>query len=61
MKSKYVEIIKKLVEDGVAPVATNAMGTSSSKAGTGPVDTYDPLLMKKRKLNTILRRRNPNG
>jgi hypothetical protein len=50
-----------LTEDGVAAVATNAMGTSSSTAGTGPIDTYDPLLNKKKKLNDILRRRVPNG
>jgi len=45
---------KKLKEDGIAPVATNAMGTSSSKAGTGPVDTFDPLLLKtKKKLRDV--------
>ena len=29
-------------------VPTNAMGQSSSTAGTGGVDTYDPLLTKKK-------------
>jgi hypothetical protein len=43
----------KLREDGIAPVATNAMGASSSKTGTGPVDTYNPLLRTKKKLRDV--------
>ncbi len=35
----------KLKEDAGGP--TNAMGHSSSTSGTGPIDTYDPLLLKK--------------
>jgi hypothetical protein len=42
---------KKLKEDE-AP--TNAMGTSSSTSGTGPIDTFDPLLKLK-----IARRKKP--
>ena len=33
---------------------TNAMGTSSSTSGTGPIDTFDPLLKAK-----IARRKKP--
>jgi hypothetical protein len=46
-------------EDGtVSAVPANAMGTSSSVAGTGGIDTYDPLLKKpKKKLRDILRRK----
>jgi len=29
---------------------TNSMGTSSSTSGTGPIDTYDPILGLKKKL-----------
>jgi hypothetical protein len=48
---------KPLKEDGgaFAGVATNAMGSSSSKAGTGPIDTVDPFLGKKRLRNIIKR------
>lgn len=31
-------------------VAVNSMGTSSSTAGTGPIDTVDPLLGKRKKM-----------
>lgn len=51
---------KPIAEDGeggaFAGVSTNAMGGSSSKAGTGGIDTFDPLLMKK-KLRTIVKRK----
>jgi hypothetical protein len=44
-------------EDGAfAGVATNAMGGSSSKAGTGPIDTVDPFLGKRRLRNIIKRK-----
>ena len=37
-------------------VPANAMGSSSSTAGTGGIDTYDPLLQrdKKKKLRDIV-------
>ena len=46
-------------EDGmVSAVPANAMGGSSSTAGTGGIDTYDPLLQKpKKKLRTIVTRK----
>jgi hypothetical protein len=49
-------------EDGAAmaaasPVPANAMGNSSSKAGTGGIDTYDPLLRSKKKLRDIVKRK----
>lgn len=47
-----------LKEDGIAPVATNAMAGSSSTAGTGAIDTFDPRLKKpKKKLSEILTRK----
>jgi hypothetical protein len=49
----------KLKEDGEA---ANAMGNSSSTAGTGGIDTFDPLLKKpKKKLRDILSRKLPVG
>jgi hypothetical protein len=42
---------------GAGPVAANAMGNSSSKAGTGGIDTYDPLLRSKKKLRDIIKRK----
>jgi hypothetical protein len=49
---------KTIKEDGVAAGATNAMGASSSTAGTGGVDTYDPLMQKKKKkLREIIKRK----
>lgn len=53
---------KKIVkEDGEAFSSTtpvNQMGSSSSTAGTGGVDTYDPLMQKKKKkLRDIIRRK----
>lgn len=52
-----------LKEDGVvSAVPANAMGSSSSTAGTGGIDTFDPLLKKpKRKLRDILSRKLPVG
>jgi hypothetical protein len=42
-------------ETGAVPV--NAMGSSSSTAGTGGVDTFDPLMKtKKKKLRDIIKR-----
>lgn len=47
----------RLKEDGEG-VPANAMGSSSSTAGTGGIDTYDPLLkMKKKPLRSILKRK----
>jgi hypothetical protein len=43
---------KELQEDGIA----NVMGGSSSTAGTGAIDTVDPLL-KPKKLRNILTRK----
>ena len=57
----------KLQEDATAAsaVPANAMGTSSSTAGTGGIDTYDPLMQtKKKKLRDIIARKpldKPNG
>ena len=48
---------EKLSEDGIAGSAANAMGGSSSIAGTGGIDTYDPLLKPKKKLRNILTRK----
>lgn len=42
-------------EEGEGSVPTNSMGTSSSTAGTGGIDTYDPLL----KIRKILKRKAP--
>jgi hypothetical protein len=41
---------KQFCEDagvGLAPVAANHMGSSSSTAGTGGIDTFDPLLKRR--------------
>lgn len=46
---------KPIGEEGEGAVPANAMGTSSSTAGTGGIDTYDPLL----KIRKILKRRAP--
>lgn len=49
----------KLKEDGEA---ANAMGNSSSTAGTGGIDTFDLLLKKpKKKLREIVSRKLPVG
>jgi len=41
-------------------VPINSMGQSGSTAGTGGIDTYDPLLLKsKKKLRTIVKRTPP--
>jgi hypothetical protein len=42
-------------EDGVAPAATNAMGGSSSTQG--PINTFDPILGKKKKLREIIKKK----
>ena len=53
---------KPLEEDGVvSAVPANAMGGSSSTAGTGGIDTYDPLLKKPKKLRDIISRKLPVG
>ena len=47
---------EKIKEDSMVPV--NCMGASSSAQGTGGIDTFDPLLRKKktpRKLRDVLR------
>ena len=53
---------KEIKEDGEAfssTVPANAMGSSSSTAGRGGIDTYDPLLKLKgkKKLRDIVRRK----
>ena len=52
---------KTVKEDGSAggAIPANAMGGSSSTAGTGGVDTYDPLLKmnKGKKLRDIITRK----
>jgi len=45
------------MEDGAEGVAANHMGTSSSVAGTGGVDTFDPLLRDRDKLRAMLLKR----
>jgi hypothetical protein len=46
--------LRKMLEDaGADAPAYTAMGGSSSTAGTGPIDTFDPILIRN------LRRRNP--
>lgn len=56
---------KNINEDMTSAVPANAMGTSSSTAGSGGVDTYDPLLKlrdgKKKKLRDILKRKTLEG
>jgi hypothetical protein len=48
---------KPLKEEGEGAPA-NAMGGSSSTAGTGGIDTFDPLLKKpKKKLSEIITRK----
>jgi len=43
-----------LTETGIAPSPVNAMGTSSSTAGAGGIDTFDPVLI------SLVRRAMPN-
>ncbi|MGZ4849846.1 MAG: ATP-binding protein [Candidatus Bathyarchaeia archaeon] len=43
-----------LIETGLEPVPVNAMGGSSSTAGTGGIDTFDPVLI------SLVRRAMPN-
>jgi hypothetical protein len=57
---------KQIKEDGEGGVAfssstpVNAMGASSSVAGRGGIDTYDPMLAKKKKpLRSIVKRKAP--
>lgn len=53
-------MVSKLKEDGSAAfagAATNAMGGSSSTAGTGGIDTFDPLLKSKKNLRAIVKRK----
>lgn len=50
--------------EGGEGVPANAMGTSSSVAGAGGIDTFDPLLghakrREKKKLRDVLKRREP--
>lgn len=49
--------MSKIKEDGEGAVATNSMGASSSTAGTGGIDTYDPLLKKPKKLRDMITRK----
>ena len=54
--------MKQTNEDLATSVPANAMAGSSSTAGTGSIDTYDPLMQTKektktkKKLSEILRR-----
>lgn len=49
---------KKKVNEVVTEEApTNVMGTSSSVTGSGPIDTFDPLL----RFKTIMKRRKPKN
>lgn len=52
---KSFKQFRKVKEDATAAstVPVNAMGTSSSTAGTGGIDTYDPLL----KIRKMLKRK----
>lgn len=50
-------MVKEEVSANFAGAATNAMGGSSSTAGTGPVDTIDPLLKSKKNLRAIVKRK----
>jgi len=44
-------ITKKILDRFLKEEApTNAMGTSSSTSGTGPIDTFDPILSLKKKI-----------
>jgi hypothetical protein len=43
-------LIEKIISVYLEEFPTNSMGTSSSTSGTGPVDTFDPILGLKRKL-----------
>ena len=47
----------KIKEDGEGAVPVNNMGSSSSTAGTGGVDTYDLLLKSGKKLRNIITRK----
>ena len=48
---KSFKQFQKMKEDAYASTTpVNAMGTSSSTAGTGGVDTYDPLLKVRKML-----------
>ena len=62
--TKYPQMFRsKPIYETESAVPVNAMGGSSSTAGTGPIDTYDPLLGtgngKRKKLRTILKRTPP--
>jgi len=51
---KSFKQFRKMKEDAYASnVPVNAMGNSSSTAGTGGIDTYDPLL----KIRKMLKRK----
>jgi hypothetical protein len=51
--------MKNIKEDGIAPAAVNAMGSSSSIAGSGGIDMYDKQLKtnKKKPLRNIIKRK----
>lgn len=50
------KLSNEITEDATAASAipANVMGTSSSTPGTGGIDTYDPLLKKKKNLRSIV-------
>jgi hypothetical protein len=49
-------MVNEEISANFAGAATNAMGGSSSTAGTGPIDTIDPLI-KSKKLRAIVKRK----
>ena len=64
--TKFPQMFRsKPIYETESAVPVNAMGGSSSTAGTGPIDTYDPLLKtgndNRKKLRTILKRTPPKA
>lgn len=55
-----LDTIKRIIKETESSVPVNAMGGSSSVQGSGGIDTYDPLL-KKKKLRTIIKRKPLEG
>jgi hypothetical protein len=52
------KLLNDITEDATASaIPANVMGTSSSTPGTGAIDTYDPLLKKKKNLRSIVLKR----
>lgn len=59
IKTKIISLAKRAITEN--EVAVNNMGSSSSIAGSGPIDTIDPLLAKKsnmmKRLSDILNKK----